>query len=127
LKPGLSGVGVFAIDPIPKKTNPFKQPFKRPSPTISFTASELKSLPAPVKDIFHDFIHPVDSKYDIPKYGRSQQLGHFILFSSNPSITVMHSAKGQSRHTTKWFSLCAWTLVHTTRKYGLLHPFTVNP
>ncbi len=95
---GISGVGVIAIQDIPKNINPFTYPngecleYK----LVSITKQELKSLPEPVQKLIKDFIIIDDSQdsYAIPENGmNAMDITFYMNHSTKPNIDIVFDKK----------------------------------
>ena len=91
LAPGLHGVGVVAVRPIPKGANPFKTAGRVDQRTIDLTKKEVDALPAEVGRMVTDFAEP-DEKglYPVPAHGLSTlDTTWYLNHSDAPNLDII--------------------------------------
>ncbi len=94
----ISGVGVVAIQDIPKNTNPFQYPNKEflDYNIVKVSREEVKTLPETVQKLIKDFIIIDDNEnyYAIPENGlNSMDITFYMNHSNKPNIDIIFDKK----------------------------------
>lgn len=115
----ISGVGVIAIQDIPKNVNPFRYPngefleYK----LILITKQELNSLPESVQKLIKDFIIIDDSQdtYAIPENGlNDMDITFYMNHSTKPNVDIVFDKK------------CKYATFRTNRKIKVGEELLIN-
>ena len=90
------GVGVFAIKPIPKGTNPFKisnAPCMKHA-IINVSDEYVQKLDPAVKKMISAFYVLEDGKWGIPKPGiNANDISFYLNYSKKPNLKIVNSKK----------------------------------
>lgn len=95
LAPTVHGVGVVAIRPIPKGTDPFKN-CDATGDVLEIPEAELEAAPVPeaAKKMVRDFCALQDGLYFVPDYGIDAiDKSYFLNHSSEPNMTTLEDGE----------------------------------
>lgn len=90
----IHGVGIIAIKPIPKNTNPFYITGRKciSYKTIELTDKEVKILPTVVQKLVNDFIGKENNIYSIPSNGfNSLDISFYLNNSKNNNLDIIET------------------------------------
>jgi uncharacterized protein len=86
----ISGVGVFAISPIPKGTYIFEPD---DSPTVKIAANAIKTLPLELRRLYEDFCVLRGDEYECPASFNQLTPSWYLNHSGNPNVAADDSLK----------------------------------
>src|SRR3954454_10615901 len=89
------GVGVFAVRPIPKGTDPFVIGIRYPRRWVSITPAELERAPAGVRSLLTSlFVPDSEERFRVPSLGpKMVDIGAYLNHSSEPNMRTTDGYK----------------------------------